>query len=132
RDPGEARFTSNVRAQTEDARVASQTLVARGAGSEGIREIEAAGKVTFQQGTRTGEGNLLTVSLLDKSYTPSGRGRVVTVQDQSSQQLVRGVVLTYDGAADRILVESETGGRTWITLKPRAAEGKKSGPESPH
>jgi lipopolysaccharide transport protein LptA/LPS export ABC transporter protein LptC len=132
RDTGVTLFAGNVRAQTEGARIEAESILARGAGGGGIQELEATGKVKFQEGTKNGEGDLLTVDLKDDRYVLSGRGRIVTIQDQSSQQFVKGVVLTYQGAADRILVESETGGRTWITLKPRAKEGKKSGPESPH
>jgi len=132
RQGGEAKFTGNVRAQTEGARVESEDLIASAPGGGGIRELKAAGNVRFQQGSRRGDGDRLDVDLEKQTYVLSGQGRVVSIQDVSSQQVVKGVVLTYSGTADRILVESETGGRTWITLKPRATEGKKGGPESPH
>jgi len=132
REAGEARFNGNVHATTEGARVDAEALVAKITQGEGITDLDATGKVRFQDGARVGDGDHLLVAVKDKRYILSGRGRLVSVQDPSNQQFVRGVVLTYEGAADRILVESETGGRTWVTLKPRGSEGKKVGPQPPH
>jgi len=132
RATNDAKFGGHVRALTEGSRVEADSIVAKGVQGGGIRELDALGAVRFQDGTRHGEGDRLDVFLAENRYVLSGRGRIVTIQDQSSQQFVKGVVLTYEGSTDRILVESETGGRTWITLKPRTAEGKKSGPEPPH
>jgi len=133
RDTAEARFTGTVRAQSGALRVDAATITVRGgSGEEGIHEMVAEGGVRFQQGTRAGEGDVLVASLREDRFVLSGRGRLATIQDQSSQQVVKGTVLTYEGGADRILVESETGGRTWITLRPRSGEGKKSDPEPPH
>ncbi|MBI3451047.1 MAG: hypothetical protein HY049_19310 [Acidobacteria bacterium] len=132
RQAAEARFTGNVHATTAGSRIDADSLVAKIGEGEGITELDATGKVRFQDGARVGDGDHLVVSLKEKRYVLSGRGRLVSIQDPSNQQFVRGVVLTYEGAADRILVESETGGRTWVTLKPRGSEGKKVGPQPPH
>ena len=129
RQSSAAVFTGGVRAVSEAIRIDAASLTAKaGASGEGIREILASGSVRFMKGTRSGDGDVLTAFLREERFILAGRGRLATIQDQSSQQVVKGAVLTYEGSADRILVESETGGRTWITLKPRASEGKRSGP----
>lgn len=133
RESGEAGFEGKVRAQASAIRVSSDRLTAKKGGEGGgIQSVDAEGNVSFQQGTRTGSGDTLTARLGDERFVLTGRGRLAIIQDQSSQQVVKGSVLTYEGATDRILVESESGGRTWVTLKPRPDEGKKGGdPEPP-
>lgn len=131
REKEEAHFTGGARAQTPDMRIEARTLTAKGESGKGFRELTAEGKVRLHQGTRVGDCDLLVSDLLEKRVKMYGRGSLATIQDQSTQQIVKGAVLTYEEATDRILVESESGGRTWITLNPRAGKRGKSDPESP-
>ncbi len=131
RETGEAHFSEGARAQTADMRIEARTLTAKGGSGEGFRELTAEGSVRLQQGTRVGDCDLLVSDLTEKRVKMYGRGRLASIQDQSTQQVVKGAVLTYEEATDRILVESESGGRTWITLNPRAGKREKGDPESP-
>ncbi len=83
------------------------------------QRMEAAGSVEMRDQGRIGKGDKLVVDVAADTLTLSGSGREASVQDESGQQVVRGVSLTMDKSGDRILVESEVGGRTWINLKPR-------------
>ena len=94
--------------------------------------LEAIGNIEFRDSGRLGRGDRLVIELQENTMTLSGVGREATVQDEMGQQVVRGNSLTMDRAGDRILVESELGGRTWITLKPRqkGAPGVASDPQN--
>ncbi|HET6374066.1 MAG TPA: LptA/OstA family protein, partial [Candidatus Polarisedimenticolia bacterium] len=81
--------------------------------------IEATGSVEMRDRGRNGTGDKLVVHIKENTILLTGIGREARIQDESSQQVVRGSSLTLDRTGDRILVESEMGGRTWITLKPR-------------
>ncbi len=81
--------------------------------------LEATGQVEVSEHGRTGRGDRLVVEMDAGTMTLSGSGRQASVQDEAGQQVVRGRSLTIDRAGDRILVESEVGGRTWINFKPR-------------
>jgi lipopolysaccharide export system protein LptA len=133
RGASEAVFSGKVRAQADGVRIEAERLRARGgADGRGLLELAAEGQVRLQEGRRRGEGDALTARIEEGRYELSGRGRLAVVQDQSTQQVVKGSVLTWERSAGRILVESESGGRTWITLRPRPAEGTSGGdPEPP-
>jgi lipopolysaccharide export system protein LptA len=92
--------------------------------------MEAAGSVELRDQGRIGKGDKLVVDVAADTVTLSGSGREATVQDESGQQVVRGVSLTMDRSGDRILVESEVGGRTWINLKPRQKGAPALAPDS--
>jgi len=81
--------------------------------------VETTDKVEVRDGGRVGHGDKLVADLKANTLKLSGSGREASVQDETGQQFVRGSSLTIDRTGDRILVESEQGGRTWITLKPR-------------
>ncbi len=98
---------------------ADTVVVVLAPGGGQAERMEADGSVEMRDQGRVGSGDRLVVDLLKDTVTLSGRGREASVQDVSSQQVVRGNALTIDRSSDRILVESELGGRTWITLKPR-------------
>jgi len=83
------------------------------------RLIEASGGVSLRDGDRLGKGDRMVADMQADTVKLIGSGREATIQDLSGQQVVRGSSLTLDRAGDKILVESEVGGRTWITLKPR-------------
>ena len=93
--------------------------------------MKATEEVKLIQGTRIGKCDEMEADFDGNTFILYGRGRLATIEDKSSQQVAKGAVLTFDGGADRILVESETGGRTWVTLEPRPRKGKQSDPESP-
>jgi len=95
------------------------------------RTIEAAGGVTLRDGDRLGKGDRMLADMQADTVKLSGVGREATVQDLSSQQVVRGSSLTLDRSGDKILVESEVGGRTWITLRPRQ-KGEPGVVSNPH
>ncbi|MGH9867631.1 MAG: LptA/OstA family protein [Candidatus Polarisedimenticolia bacterium] len=88
-------------------------------GTSTARRIDALQDVEVRERGRVGRGDRLEVDLRMDTLKLSGSGREAVVQDELNQQVVRGSSLTMDRAGDRILVESELGGRTWITLKPR-------------
>jgi len=100
-------------------------------GSGSAERMEATGQVEVRESGRVGSGDRLFVDLKADTLKLTGTGREAVVQDQASQQVVRGLALTMDRQGDRILVESELGGRTWITLKPRqkGAPGVGSDPD---
>ncbi|HEY3175735.1 MAG TPA: LptA/OstA family protein [Candidatus Polarisedimenticolia bacterium] len=101
------------------------TLSADGGGAE---LMEAAGNVALSDSGRTGNGDRLIADPKADTLKLIGSGREASVQDSTGQQVVRGLALTMDRSGDRILVESEVGGRTWITLKPRQKGAPGVGP----
>jgi lipopolysaccharide export system protein LptA len=131
RDAMEASFTGGAVARTDTMRIGARRMKATGTTLTGMREMQAEGDVDLRQGSVIGEGDRLDADFAADRFTLRGDGRLVTIQDQSSQQLARGAVLTYERSTGRILVESESGGRTWITLRPKSEEGERSDPESP-
>jgi len=101
-------------------RVTSDTLsVLLEEGGGGADSLQADGRVEFREPGRVGRGDRLFVDFGADTIRLTGSSREATVQDEAGQQVVRGQSLTMDRASDRILVESELGGRTWILLKPR-------------
>ena len=120
RDAGQIIYSGNVLVTQGPMRLSSETMTVTLSedGSEAER-MQAAGKVEMRDAGRLGRGDTIVIELKKNTMTLSGKGREATVQDEAGQQVVRGSSLTMDRAGDRILVESELGGRTWITLKPR-------------
>jgi lipopolysaccharide export system protein LptA len=126
-------YAGRVLATQAAMRVTAETLaVFLKPGSGSAERMEASGQVEVRERGRVGKGDRLFVDLPADTLRLSGTGREAIVQDESSQQVVRGLALTMDRSGDRILVESELGGRTWITLKPRqkGAPGVGSDPDN--
>ncbi len=88
-------------------------------GGGGADSLQAEGRVEFREPGRVGRGDRLFVDFGPDTIRLTGSSREATVQDEAGQQVVRGQSLTMERASDRILVESELGGRTWILLKAR-------------
>ena len=88
-------------------------------GGNGADSLKAEGRVELREPGRIGRGDRLFVDFGPDTIKLTGSSREATVQDEAGQQVVRGQSLTMEKASDRILVESELGGRTWILLKPR-------------
>ena len=124
-------FTTSSKVVAGDMRIDSDSLEIRAGEDGSARDLLAKGGVKLTQATRLGTCDELSADIPSQKYVLRGRGRVATIQDKPSQQVAKGTVLTFEGSTDRILVESETGGRTWITLAPRPGLGKKSDPEPP-
>lgn len=127
----DALFQGGIVASASGMRIQAEQLHAQGATLGGLTRMSATGNVRLRQGTVTGEGDRLEADLKADTFTLYGEGRLATMQDQSTQQVARGAVLTYERSTGRIQVESESGGRTWITLRPRSERGEQSDPESP-
>lgn len=113
-------YTGRVLVTQAGMRVTSDTqTVTLAAGGGSAERMEATGNVDMKEQDRTGRGDRLVVDLKTNTMKLFGIGREAIVQDESGQQVVRGSSLTMDRSGDKILVESQLGGRTWITLKPR-------------
>jgi len=94
-----------------------EVLLEEGGGS--ARSMLALGNVELREPGRIGRGDSMEVDMEKDTLRLTGKERQAIVQDESGQEVVKGRALTMDRTGDRILVESELGGRTWITLKPR-------------
>lgn len=117
---GTVTYTGRVLVTQGPMRVTADSLVVVMASDGGAAEsMRATGGVEMKDSGRLGRGDRLDVDMRASTLKLTGTGREAIVQDESGQQVVRGRSLTMDRAGDRILVESELGGRTWITLKPR-------------
>jgi lipopolysaccharide export system protein LptA len=92
--------------------------------------MEAEGAVEVRDAGRVGRGDHLQLDLKADTLVLKGAGREATIQDEAARQVVRGRTLTMDRSGDRILVESEQGGRTWITLPPRQKGAPSPGADS--
>ena len=66
------------------------------AGGGSAEKIEAEGNIELRDQERVGSGDQLVVDLIEDTMKLSGRGREATVQDLSSQQVVRGSSVTMD------------------------------------
>ena len=87
-----------------------------------LDRIEASGSVEVHWGGSLGTAE--TAQLFNSQsililQDPAGLAEVV---DSSTGRSMRGRTLTYDLAGDRMLTESERGGRTWITLDPESKD----------
>ncbi len=131
RDAMDARFGGGTVATTGGLRIQAESMHATGTTLEGLRQLEADGGVTLRQGRILGEGDRLVADFPSERFSLIGKGRLATMQDQSNQQVARGAVLTYERSTGRIQVESESGGRTWITLRPTSEEGERGDPKPP-
>ncbi len=131
RDAMDARFGGGTVATTGGLRIQAESMHATGTTLEGLRQLEAEGNVTLRQGRILGEGDRLVADFPSERFSLIGKGRLATIQDQSNQQVARGAVLTYERSTGRIQVESESGGRTWITLRPTSEEGERGDPQPP-
>jgi lipopolysaccharide transport protein LptA len=120
RSEGRVTYAGGVLLTQGPMRVTSDTLfVTLEEGGSGADSLQAEGRVEFRDPGRVGRGDRLFVDFGPDTIRLTGSSREATVQDEAGQQVVRGQSLTMERASDRILVESELGGRTWILLKPR-------------
>ncbi len=125
-------YEGNVLVTQGTMRVTADTITVTLTSDGGAaRLIEASGGVTLRDGDRLGKGDRMLADMEADTVKLTGTGREATIQDLSGQQVVRGSSLTLDRAGDKILVESEVGGRTWITLKPRQ-KGEPAVVPNPH
>ncbi|MFQ5701943.1 MAG: LptA/OstA family protein [Acidobacteriota bacterium] len=95
-------------------------------------KLDARGSVELHDINRIGRGDRLVANVDADTMVLTGIGREAVIQDATGQQVVRGSSLTMERSSDRIMVESELGGRTWIILKPRqkGAPGVASDPKN--
>jgi lipopolysaccharide transport protein LptA len=127
----DARFEGSVIATASGMRIEAERMHASGASLHGLTQMEAEGTVSLRQGTLRGEGDRMHGDFKAETFTLFGDGRLAMIQDESNQQVARGAVLTYERSTGRIQVESESGGRTWITLRPTSERGEPGDPKSP-
>jgi len=128
RNAGTILYTGRVQVTQGSTRVTGDTMMVT-LDSEGrsAEKMETLGNVELRDRGRVGHGDKLVADLKANTMKLTGSGREATVQDETGQQVVRGSALTMDKTGDRILVESEMGGRTWITLKPRQGQPSQKG-----
>jgi len=132
---GVARYRDNVRLTRLDTTVTADAMDAYFKTTDGRRDldrIEAAGSVAMKRGGSFGTAREAvfhddTNFLILKD--PEGLAEVV---DAATGRSMRGRTLTYDLAGDRILTESEHGGRTWITLTPESKDAPSVDPKTHH
>jgi lipopolysaccharide export system protein LptA len=124
-------YTGHVVASLARTRVAAEKVTVFLAPEGGSAErMEAEGAVEVRDAGRVGRGDHLQLDLKADTLVLKGAGREATIQDEAARQVVRGRTLTMDRSGDRILVESEQGGRTWITLPPRQKGAPSPGADS--
>ena len=80
--------------------------------------VIAEGDVTVALGAHKGVGDRLEYRPAEDLAILHGIDRLAEAQDIVNQRLIRGRTLTFHLADGRIEVDSEPGGRTWITLSP--------------
>jgi LPS export ABC transporter protein LptC len=132
---GVARYRGDVRLTRQDATLTADTMDAYFKETGGRRDLDrvlASGSVAMKRGGSFGtarqavfqsDGNLLVLE------DEEGLAEVV---DAATGRSMRGRKLTYDMAGDRILTESENGGRTWITLAPESKDAPSVEPKTRH
>ncbi len=134
-EPGVARYRGDVQLSRPDARLTADAMDAYLKEKDGRRDldrVEATGSVALKRDSGFGTGheaeyradeNLLVLK------DPDGLAEVV---DAATGRTLRGRTLTFDLAGDRILTESERGGRTWITVKPESKDVQPVEPKTSH
>jgi len=124
-------YTGNVAGSLARMRVSGEKFTVFLPAGEGPADrMEAEGSVEVRDAGRIGRGDRLEIDLTQDRLVLRGVGREATIQDETARQVVRGRTLTMDRSGDRILVESEQGGRTWITLPPRQKGASAPGTDS--
>ncbi|HET6278153.1 MAG TPA: LptA/OstA family protein [Candidatus Polarisedimenticolia bacterium] len=132
---GTGRYDGEVRMTRPDATLSADlldTFMSSVGSRRDVERIEASGSVQVQWGGSTATAQ--TAQLLnDESILilrdDDGLAQVV---DNATGRSLRGRTLTYDLAGDRILTESERGGRTWITLDPESKDAPSVEPKTRH
>ena len=132
---GVGRYRDRVHLTREDAVLTADAMDAYLLEREGGRtldRIEARGSVAIKKAQSFGTaGSALYQAGRDTLVLEDEEG-LAEVVDAATGRTLRGRTLTFDLAGDRILTESERGGRTWITLKPEAKEVQPVEPKTKH
>jgi LPS export ABC transporter protein LptC len=118
---GVGAYRGNVRLTRDDTMLTSDAMDAYLKEVEGHREldhIEASGSVAVKRAGSFGTARHATYQGGEDLLILRDEEGLAEVVDAATGRTMRGRTLTFDLAGDRILTESERGGRTWITLTP--------------
>ncbi|HXI02502.1 MAG TPA: LptA/OstA family protein, partial [Candidatus Saccharimonadales bacterium] len=114
-------YRGDVRLTRDDAMLTSDAMDAYLKEADGRRDldrIEASGSVAVKRAGSFGTARQATYRNAEDLLILRDEEGLAEVVDAATGRTMRGRTLTFDLAGDRILTESERGGRTWITLTP--------------
>jgi LPS export ABC transporter protein LptC len=134
-DPGVARFRGDVQLSRPEARMTADTMDAYLKEKDGRRDldrVEANGSVALKRDSGFGTGHEAEYRAEENLLVLKDPDGLAEVVDAATGRTLRGRTLTFDLAGDRILTESERGGRTWITLKPESKDVQPVEPQTSH
>ena len=132
---GVGRYRDRVHLTREDAVLTADAMDAYLLEREGGRtldRIEARGSVAIKKAQSFGTARSALYQAGQDMLVLEDEEGLAEVVDAATGRTLRGRTLTFDLAGDRILTESERGGRTWITLKPEAKEVQPVEPKTKH
>jgi LPS export ABC transporter protein LptC/lipopolysaccharide transport protein LptA len=101
-------------------------------GRQRIREVLSEGHARFSHLTNSGSADRLTYfpdQELTELQQDAGLAEVV---DHTNGRTIKGKTLRFDLKGNRVLTESSSGGRTWITLNPKDKENPGLEPKIGH
>lgn len=132
---GTGRYDGEVRMTRPDATLTADlldTFLRRIGPRRDVERIEATGSVEVQWGGSTATAQTAHLLNDESVLILQDDDGLAEVVDNATGRSLRGRTLTYDLAGDRILTESERGGRTWITLDPESKDAPSVEPKTRH
>ena len=132
---GVARYRDGVRLTRPDASLTADAMDAfllERDGRRDLQRVEATGAVAVKQGTAFGTARSAEYLPDQDLLVLKDEEGLADLVDSATGRTLRGRTLTFDLAGDRILTESEHGGRTWITLKPESKDVQSLEPKTSH
>ncbi|HEU4401793.1 MAG TPA: LPS export ABC transporter periplasmic protein LptC [Candidatus Polarisedimenticolia bacterium] len=132
---GVARYRDDVRLTRPDATLTADAMDASLKEREGQRDldrIEAHGSVAVKRGDAFGTGHEAEYQAEGQILILKDPDGLAEVVDRATGRTLKRRTLTFDLAGDRVLTETGSGGRTWITLKPAAKEVQPVEPKPSH
>ncbi len=98
------------------------TFLSTDGSRRGLDRIEAFGSVEVYLDGSLGTAETARLLNGQSILILQDEAGLAEVVDTATGRSRRGRTLTYDLAGDRILTETERGGRTWITLDPESKD----------
>ena len=132
---GTGRYDGGVRMTRPDATLTADlldTFLRSDGPRRDVERIEATGSVEVQWGGSTATAQTAHLLNDESVLILQDDDGLALVVDNATGRSLRGRTLTYDLAGDRILTESERGGRTWITLDPESKDAPSVEPKTRH
>jgi len=130
---GTGRYDGGVRMTRPDATLTADlldTFLRSDGPRRDVERIEATGSVEVQWGGSTATAQTAHLLNDESVLILQDDDGLALVVDNATGRSLRGRTLTYDLAGDRILTESERGGRTWITLDPESKDAPSVEPKT--